>query len=50
MLVIYVRIVGMPMGHIFPCIILITWDLGRILVILYMMLSFLGLGLTMRIG
>jgi hypothetical protein len=38
------------MGHIFSCIILITWDLGRILVILYMMLSFLGLGLTMRIG
>jgi hypothetical protein len=50
MLVIYVRIVGMPMGHIFPCIILVTWDLGRILVILYVILSLLSLGLTMGIG
>jgi hypothetical protein len=32
MLVIYVGMVGIPMCHIFPCIILVTWDLGRILV------------------
>jgi branched-subunit amino acid transport protein AzlD len=31
MLVIYVGIVGIPMCHIFPCIILVTQDLGRIL-------------------
>jgi hypothetical protein len=31
MLVIYVKIVGMPMGHIFPCIIRVTRDLGRTL-------------------
>jgi hypothetical protein len=31
MLVIYVRIVGIPMGHIFPCIILVIRDLGRTL-------------------
>jgi hypothetical protein len=31
MLVIYVGIVGIPMGHIFPCIILVTRDLGRTL-------------------
>jgi hypothetical protein len=31
MLVIYVRIVGIPMCHIFPCIIFVTQDLGRIL-------------------
>jgi hypothetical protein len=29
MLVIYVGIVGIPMGHIFPCNILVTRDLGR---------------------
>jgi hypothetical protein len=33
MLVIYVRIVGIPMCHIVPCTILATWYLGRILVI-----------------
>jgi hypothetical protein len=33
MLVIYVRIVGIPMCHIFSCNILVTRDLGRILVI-----------------
>jgi hypothetical protein len=31
MLVIYVRIVGILMGHIFPCIILVIRDLGRTL-------------------
>jgi hypothetical protein len=31
MLVIYVGIVGIPMCHIFSCIILVTWDLGRTL-------------------
>jgi hypothetical protein len=31
MLVIYVEIVGIPMCHIFSCIILIIQDLGRIL-------------------
>jgi hypothetical protein len=31
MLVIYVGIVGIPMCHIFPRIILVTQDLGRIL-------------------
>jgi hypothetical protein len=31
MLVIYVGIVGIPMCHILPCIILVTRDLGRIL-------------------
>jgi hypothetical protein len=31
MIVIYVRIVGIPMCHIFPCIILVTRDLGRTL-------------------
>jgi amino acid permease len=33
MLVIYVRIVGILMCHIFPCNILVTQDLGRKLVI-----------------
>jgi hypothetical protein len=50
MLVIYVRIVGITMCHIFPCIILVTQDLGRILVILYVMLSLPSPGLTMGIG
>jgi hypothetical protein len=31
MLVIYVEIVRIPMCHIFPCIILVTRDLGRTL-------------------
>jgi hypothetical protein len=31
MLVIYVGIVGIPMCHIFPCIILVTRNLGRTL-------------------
>jgi hypothetical protein len=50
MLVIYVGIVGIPMCHIFPCIILVTRDLGRILVIFYIMLSLPSLRLTMGIG
>jgi hypothetical protein len=50
MLVIYVEIVGTPMCHIFLCIILVTRDLGRILLILYVMLSLPSLGLTMGIG
>jgi hypothetical protein len=50
MLVIYVGIVGIPMYHIFQCIILITQDLGRILVTFYIMLSLPSLGLTMGIG
>jgi hypothetical protein len=48
-LVIYVGIVGIPMCHIFPCIILVTRDLGRILVIFYVMLRLPNLGLTMGI-
>jgi hypothetical protein len=31
MLVIYVGIVGIPMCHVFSCIILVTRDLGRVL-------------------
>jgi hypothetical protein len=31
MLVIYIGIVGIPMCHIFQCIILVTRDLGRTL-------------------
>jgi hypothetical protein len=50
MLEIYDGIVGIPMCHIFPCIILVTRDLGRILVIFYVLLSLPSLGLTMRIG
>jgi hypothetical protein len=50
MLVISVGIVGIPMCHIFPCIILVTQDLGRILVIFYVILSLPSLGLTMGIG
>jgi hypothetical protein len=50
MLVIYVRIMGIPMCDIFPCIILVTQGLGRILVTLYVMLSLPSLGLTMGIG
>jgi hypothetical protein len=50
MLVIYVRIVGVPMCHIFLCIILVTQDLGRTLVPLYIMLSLPSPGLTMGIG
>jgi hypothetical protein len=42
--------VGTPMCHIFPCIILVTRDLGGLLVILYDMLSLPSLGLTMGIG
>jgi hypothetical protein len=50
MLVIYVGIMGIPMCHIFPCIILVTRGLGRILVTLYIMLSLPSLGLTLGIG
>jgi hypothetical protein len=50
MLVIYVRIMGIPMCHIFPCIILVTQDLGRTQVTLYVMLSLPSPGLTMGIG
>jgi hypothetical protein len=50
MLVISVEIVGIPMCHIFPCIILVTRDFGRILVIFYVMLNLPSLGLTMGIG
>jgi hypothetical protein len=50
MLVTYVRIVGIPMCHMFPCIILVTRDLSRILVIFYVMLSLPSLELTMGIG
>jgi hypothetical protein len=50
MLVIYVGIVGTPMCHTFPRIFLVTQDLGRILVTLYVMLSLPSLGLTMGIG
>jgi hypothetical protein len=50
MLVIYVRIMGIPMCHIFPCIILVTRGLGRILVTLSVMLSLPSLRLTMGIG
>jgi hypothetical protein len=50
MLVIYVGIVGIPMCHIFPCNILVTRDLGRMLVIFYVMLSLPCMGLTMEIG
>jgi uncharacterized membrane protein len=50
MLVIYVKIVGIPMCHIFPSIILVTQYLGRILVIFYVMLSLPSPGLTMGIG
>jgi hypothetical protein len=49
MLVIYVGIVGIPMCHIFPCIILVIRNLGRILVTFYVMLSLPSLGLTMGI-
>jgi hypothetical protein len=42
--------VGIPMCYIFPCNILVTQDLGRILVIFYVILSLLSLGLTMGIG
>jgi hypothetical protein len=50
MLVISVEIVGIPMCHIFPCIILITRSLDRILETLYVMLSLPSLGLTMGFG
>jgi hypothetical protein len=50
MLVIYVGIVGISMCHIFPCIILVTRDLSRILEFFYVMLSLPSPGLTMRIG
>jgi hypothetical protein len=50
MIVFYVKIVGVPMCHIVPCIILVTWDLVRILVTLYIILSLQSLGLTMGIG
>jgi hypothetical protein len=50
MLVIYVKIVGIAMCHIFSCIILVTRDLGRILVTFYVMLSLPSMGLTMGIG
>jgi hypothetical protein len=39
-----------PMCHIFLYIILVTWELGRILVIFYVMLSLPSPGLTMGIG
>jgi hypothetical protein len=44
MIVIYVRIVGIHMSHIFLCNILVTRDLGRILAIIYVMLSLPSLG------
>jgi hypothetical protein len=50
MLEISVEIMEIPMCHIFPYIILVTQDLGRILVIFYAMLSLLSLGLTMGIS
>jgi hypothetical protein len=50
MLVMSVRIVEIPMCHIFSCIILVTWDLSRILVIFYVILSLPSLELTKRIG
>jgi hypothetical protein len=50
MLVFYVRIVGIPMCHLIPCIILVTRYFGRMLVIFYVMLSLPNLGLTMGIG
>jgi hypothetical protein len=50
MLVMSVGIVGIPMCHIFPHIILVTWDLARILVTFYVMHSLPSLGLTTRIG
>jgi hypothetical protein len=50
MLVIFVQIVGIPMCHIFPCIILVTRGLDRILVTLHVMLSLPSLELTMEIG
>jgi hypothetical protein len=50
MLVFYVRIMGIPMCHLVPCIILVIRDLGRILVIFYVMLSLSSLGLTMGVG
>jgi hypothetical protein len=50
MLVISVGIVGIPMCYIFPCIILVTRDLGRILVTFYIILSLPSLGLTLEIG
>jgi hypothetical protein len=50
MLVTYVGIVRIPICHIFPCIILVTRDLSRILVIFYVMLTLPSLGLTMGIG
>jgi hypothetical protein len=50
MLDIYVRIVGIPMCHIFLCIILVTRDLGRILEFFYVMLRLPSPGLTMGIS
>jgi hypothetical protein len=37
------------MCHLIPCIILVTRDLGRILVTLYVMISLPSLGLTMEL-
>jgi hypothetical protein len=50
MLVMSIGITGIPMCYISPCIILVTPDLSRILVIFYIMLSLPSLGLTMEIG
>jgi hypothetical protein len=41
--------VGIPMCYTFPCNILVTWDLGRILVIFTSCLA-CSTGLTMGIG
>jgi hypothetical protein len=49
MLVIYVKIVGIPTCHIFPCIIFVTRDFGRILES-FTSCSLPCLGLTMGIG
>jgi hypothetical protein len=48
--VIYVGIVGIPVCYIFPCNILVTRDLGRILVIFTSCLACQVRGLTMGIG
>jgi hypothetical protein len=50
MLEIPVGIMGVPMCHIFPSITLLTRDLGRVLVIFYIMLSLLSLRLTLGIS
>jgi hypothetical protein len=49
MLVIYVGILGIPMCHIFPCIILVTRDLSIILESFMSCLACQVWGLTMGI-